>query len=167
MPWMLALLVGAPSATAGVQLDRVEVVADDPGVFLTDELPLVAARPATTGLRLLAQVQPVVRLAPPLTLGVSLSALTPAVETPPGPTGFGGLVALPTRLGLPSGLVIAGTYRRGPLWVDLGLRASSGATWLHPRYGDLRVGPTLGIGWVPRGARAGPPPDAPSTPTAP
>jgi len=140
-------------ATAGVQLDRVEVLADDPGTLLVDELPLAAARPGVTSVRVLTQVQPVLGFGDHLTLGLSLSAITPGYELSSGDSGFGALVALPTRLGLPSGLLVAGTWRHGPLWVDAGLRATSGATWLVPRYGDLRVGPTIGVGWVPRGAR--------------
>jgi hypothetical protein len=144
--WMAATV-------AGVQLDRVEVLADDPGTLVSDELPLLLARPGGTGLRFLAQAQPVVRFGDHFTLGTSLVAITPGWEVRPSERRLGGLVAMPTRLGLPAGLVVAGTVRTGPLWLDLGLRASSGASWVAPKYGDLRVGPTLGVAWVPKKAR--------------
>ena len=148
----LWMAVGAVSAAT---LDRVEVLADDPGTYVFDELPLLVARPGVTGLRFIAQVQPVLRFESGVTLGASLSSLTVGWETRPDDRGIGGLVAMPTRLGLPSGLVLAGTWRRGPLWVDVGMRAASGASWVSPTWSDLRIGPTLGLGFVPASARSG------------
>lgn len=152
---MMSIALLTATVSAGVHLDRVELLADDPGTFVYDELPLLAARPGGTALRAAAQVQPVLGFGSGLTLGVSMAALTPGyeLEASGNSHGFGFLAAVPTRLGLPSGLVLAGTFRHGPLWVDLGVRATSGATWRTPRYGDLRVGPTLGVGWIPRGSR--------------
>jgi len=141
------------AASSGLQLDRVEVIADDPGTYLTDEVPLLAARPGGTLLRGVAQVQPVLGWGEHFTLGLSLSSITPGLEVSTGTDGLGLLVAMPTRLGLPSGALIAATWRRGPLWADIGMRAASGATWHAPQYSDLRVAPTVGIGWVPGGAR--------------
>ncbi len=146
---MRTLLLSAV-ALAAPQLQRVEIIADDPGDFVADELPMLAARPGGTTLRLLAQVQPVVAFGEHVTLGASLSSWTPGWEQQAADHPFGFLVAVPTRLGLPSGLVAAGTYQRGAFWADLGLAVQSGASWRRPTYGDLRVVPTVGLGWVPR-----------------
>ena len=137
------LALGVASAAT---LDRVELLADDPGTFVSDELPLLAARPGTAGLHFVAQVQPVVRFDSGLTVGASLSAWTVGWETRPDARGLGGLVAVPTRLGMPAGLVVAGSWSRGLLWVDVGLRAASGASWVDPSWRDVRVGPTVGLG---------------------
>ena len=146
---MVALLLSAV-AIAAPQLDRVEVIADDPGHFVVDELPMIAARPGGTTLRFLTQVQPVMAFGEHFTLGASLSTWTPGWELQAAQRPFGFLVAMPTRLGLPSGLVAAGTLRHGALWADLGLTAQTGASWRHPSYRDLRIVPTVGLGWAPR-----------------
>ncbi len=151
---MIAWIAVASTVAAAAALDRVEGLADDPGTFLVEELPLAAARPGVTSLRWLSQVQPVVRFESGITVGASLSALTLGWETAPDPRGVGVLVAVPTRLGLPTGLVLAGTYRRGALWMDLGMRASSGATWKTRSWTDTQVGPAVGLGWVPGGQRS-------------
>lgn len=153
---MITLLLMQAVAGAGAHLDRIEVVSDDPGTFLSDELPMMRARPGATGLRALAQVQPVIGVGRFVTVGVSLTALTPAVELSDDQTGFGAILAVPTRLGLPTGALIAGSWRQGPLWLDVGLRAHNGASWLVPSGGDLRVGPTIGLGWIPARQRASP-----------
>ena len=150
---MTVLLFWIAAACSAASLDRIEGLADDPGTFLTDEVPLLAARPGATSLRFIAQVQPVVRFDSGVTVGASLSALTVGWETRPDDKGLGGLVAVPTRLGLPSGLVLAATWRRGPVWCDLGMRATSGTTWASPGWSDTRIGPTLGLGYVPRSGR--------------
>lgn len=142
--WMMAVAV-ASAAT----LDRVELLSDDPGTFAFDELPMLAARPGATGLRFIAQVQPVLRFDSGVTVGASVSSLTVGWETRPDEKGLGGLVAVPTRLGLPAGLVLAGSWRWGPVWVDVGMRATSGATWVRPGWSDTRIGPTIGLGFVP------------------
>ncbi len=160
---MIALLLMHAVAGTGPHLDRIEVVSDDPGTFVYDELPMLRARPGATGLRALAQVQPVIGVGRFVTVGVSLTALTPAVELSDDQTGFGAVLAMPTRLGLPTGAIIAGSWRQGPLWLDVGLRAHTGASWLVPAGGDLRVGPTIGLGWVPAGQR----PSSTSGPTNP
>lgn len=151
---MIVLFAVVSTVAVAASLDRIEGLADDPGTFLVDELPLVAARPGVTSLRWLAQVQPVVRFESGITVGASLSALTVGWETSPDPRGVGALIAVPTRLGLPAGLLLAGTYRRRALWVDLGMRASSGATWKTPSWSDTRIGPTVGVGWIPGGHSA-------------
>ncbi|MBO84709.1 MAG: hypothetical protein CL927_05070 [Deltaproteobacteria bacterium] len=148
------LLCVAATATATTHFERLELLSDDPGRFLSDELPMVAARPGNTALRFLAQVQPVVGFGTHFTLGTSLSAWTPGWETALGDRPIGVLVAVPTRLGLPTGLVTAATYTRGALWVDLGVAAQTGASWRRPAYRDLRVVPTLGLGWSPQPDRA-------------
>lgn len=142
--WMLPVV-----ATAAPHLERVEVLADDPAGFVVDELPMVAARPGGTALRFLAQVQPVVGFGEHFTLGASLTALTPGWEVTLDQRPIGLLVAVPTRLGLPTGLVTAATWQRGGLWVDLGVAVRSGASWRMPSYRDLRPGPAIGIGWTP------------------
>ena len=150
---MIGLWMISVATASTVTLDRVEGLADDPGTFLFDELPMLAARPGVTGLRFMAQVQPVLRFESGVTVGASLSALTVGWETRPDDKGLGGLVAVPTRLGLPAGLLLAGTWRRGPIWIDVGMRAASGATWVSPSWTDTRIGPTLGLGFVPASAR--------------
>ena len=151
---MVLLLAWAGIAFAGeVGLDRVELLSDASGTFLLDEVPMLRARPGVTGLRYLAQVEPVIDIYNGLTVGVSLGNITVGFESPADKHGLGGLVAVPTRLGLPTGVVVAGCWRRGPLWVDMGLSAQSGATWAAPEWQDLRVRPVVGVGVVPPRAR--------------
>lgn len=148
--WWLSVAFAGP-----VALDRVELLADDPGSFLVDDVPLVLARPGVVSLRALGQVQPVARVGERgLTVGLSLSSLSVGWESTPDARGFGALVAIPTRLGLPVGAVVGGVYRRGPLWVDVGLAARTDATWARPAFSPVRVGPTVGVGWVPKGRRS-------------
>lgn len=151
---MMVLAGWASIALAGdIGLDRVEVVSDTPGTFVLDELPMLRARPGVTGLRALAQIEPVVKFPYGLTVGASLGNISVGVESPTESHGLGGLVAVPTRLGLPTGVVVAGCWRSGPVWLDVGLAAQSGATWAAPEWQDLRVRPVLGLGLVPPRAR--------------
>ncbi len=141
---ILALATAAPLA-----LDRVELVAEEPGTWLLDDLPTVTSRPASTTLRWLEQVQPVLRLGDgPLRVGVSWTMQGVFYAHTLGALELEGGVQ--TSLGLPVGAGVSAGLPLGSWRLGAGVGARCGASWADPRFTAWRVVPAVGLAWRPR-----------------
>ena len=136
------------AAAAPVALERIELVAEEPGTWLLDDLPTVTTRPASVTLRWLEQVQPVLRLGEsPLRIGVSwtMQGIFYAHD-------LGGLElegGVQTSLGLPVGAGVTARRALGSWELGAGLGARCGASWADPRFTSWRVVPAVGVAWRP------------------
>ena len=135
-------------------IDRVDLVAADRGTWLNNEVPMLGATPALGLVRFVEQVQ-VVFTTPVDGLFVGLSVASQSVvyevdlrdvtlDAPRGTFAYGGVQ---TALVLPSGLLVGGGVRLGPLRAAVGLSALSAATWRRPDYGHWNVYPTVSVGF--------------------
>lgn len=145
---MVIGLAATAWATPPVVLDRVDLVSEDPGLWLNQELPRAHVTPGTTGLRFLTQIRPVVTLPiQDLSVGLSLQSQSLLIERPIAPTlnlaATGGLI---TRGGLPVGAMAGGSWRPGVLRIGLSAIALSSATWARPRWSAWQILPGVGIG---------------------
>ena len=153
MSLALLLVLGASLHAAPLHFDRVDVLSEDPGLWLNHDLPFASVYWPRTGYRLLEQVKPVwrIRAVQGLHVGVSLSSQSLVYEHPLG-VGWGlsqGLswsVGVQTALGLPRGALAGLAWRRGPFRVGLGVSLLSSATWARPEWTYWWVLPTLGLG---------------------
>ena len=129
-------------------LQRIDLLSEDPGTWLNDELPSVLAGPARPGLRLLEQVKFVWRTpVPRLTIGTSLTSQSVAYDRPLfGLENLTVGLCLYTRLLLPRGVYADLAWHRGPLRLAVGLSALSNASWARPQWDWWRFLPTVGIG---------------------
>jgi hypothetical protein len=144
---MTALVLAAQPA--GVRWERVDVLSEDPGLWLHQEAPRLAGEPATAGVRWLSQVKGV--WSTPwrgLSFGVSLGSQSLVYEHPLVPRARLSLSAgLQTRLLLPRGALLGLAWRVGPVRVGLSLSLFTYATWSRPRYRYWSALPTLGLGF--------------------
>lgn len=143
---MIALLAGAALA-GSVGFERVDVLSEDPGLWLRDSTPWAPAV-STTGsaVRFATQVK-VVWFLPVegLTVGTSVQSQSLHLERPVWRSvSVGGGVQ--TALGLPRGALAGVAVRHGKLRVGLSLNALSGATWARPEWTSWRVLPGVGVG---------------------
>ena len=147
---LLWLLGSAPTASAGIQLQRLEILADDPGTFLHWELVMLGARPGITAVRFLEQVQPVWRTPwPQLMLGTSLSSQSLTWEQPfTAGSSWGWRGGIQTQTLLPRGLILAGWWRGQHLELAGGLSLLSGASWSQPDWRHWQPILTLGLSLV-------------------
>lgn len=148
----------APGGAASplLRLQRVELLAEEDGSFLVDQLPTLTTRPGPVALRLLAQVQPVLTgRGGRLGLGLSWARQVLYLEEPlsHGLSVGGGLHL---RLGLPAGASAGLSWQRGPVRLGLVANLSTAATWAHPRWTGWRVLPGLGLSWVLPGRSSAP-----------
>ena len=129
-------------------LQRIDLLAEDPGTWLNDELPAVLAGPARPGLRLLEQVKFVWNTpVPRLTIGTSLASQSVAYDRPLfGLENLTVGLCLYTRLLLPRGVYADLAWHRGPLRLAVGLSALSNASWARPQWDWWRFLPVIGIG---------------------
>ena len=142
-------LIGALSvpAIAGVQLQRVEILSEDPGTWLHYELPMAASRPSTAAVRLIEQIQPVWQS--PWTdiyIGTSLTVQTLQIERPLGDESLRWSAGIQTALLCPKGVVGALHWQRKRLHLSAGLSLSSMASWQHRSWNQWTLLPTAGIG---------------------
>lgn len=145
---MIGWLAAAALATAPVGLDRVDVLAEAPGLWVSQELPRFTTTPRVGAVRFLTQVQPVLWTpVEGLQLGLSLQAQTLLVERPVLPHAglhlTGGLV---TRAGLPAGVQLGGAWRPGNVRLGLSAIVLSSASWARPEWSSWRLLPGLGLG---------------------
>ncbi len=142
----LALLVLGLSNPFHVE--RVDVVAAEPGTFINYDVPTTGAYGTLVGARFVEQVKVVWRTRwPHVTIGTSLRSQSVAWEQPfRQGSGFEWSVGLSTRLALPTGAWGDVAYRRGHFRLGVGLSAVSGATWEHPSWTSWRLLPTLALG---------------------
>ena len=144
---MIGLLVAA--AFGAPHLDRVDVLSDDPGWFLTEDLRQTSLAPDVTAVRFLGQITPVVALGKGWQVGASLSSQAIRREWWLEGT-WSANVALSTHYGLPRGALFGLSVRPGPLRVALSAAAMSEATWENLAWRQWTVGPVIAVGVVRR-----------------
>ena len=143
---MIALLATCLALAAPIRLDRVEILNPSPGTWLTEEAPMLGARPGITTLRFAEQVGPVFQLGQGrVEVGLSLAAWTLGA-TVPLPHGFELYGGIGTRLALPAGAVAGVGWRVGPLRLTVGGSAWSQAGWRRPSWSVWAVRPSVGLG---------------------
>ncbi|MBN1209365.1 MAG: hypothetical protein JXB05_31225 [Myxococcaceae bacterium] len=148
---MLALVTALVLAAepSGVRWERVDVLSEDPGLWLHQELPRLGVDALTPTVRFLTQVKGVwstpVR---GLDFGVSLGSQSLVYEYPLLPRANLALsLGLQTRLLLPRGALVGVAWRAGPVRLGLGLSVFSEATWSRVDYSYWTALPTLGLGF--------------------
>lgn len=146
---MIGWLAAAALAGAPIGIDRVDVLAEAPALWVSQELPRFTLTPRVGAVRFLTQVQPVVWTPlDGLQLGLSLQAQTLLYERPVLPHAglhvTGGLV---TRAGLPAGLQLGAAWRPGKVRLGLSAVALSGASWARPDWTTWRLLPGVGLGF--------------------
>lgn len=142
--WLAAVSFAAP-----IQLDRVDLLSEDPGLWLSHELPRATLAPGIVSLRFLTQIRPVLSLpVEHLSVGLSLQSQSLLIERPIAPAAglalTGGLI---TRGGLPSGAMVGGAWRPGNVRLGISAIGLSSATWSHPSWSDWRLLPGVGVGF--------------------
>ena len=136
-----ALALGAP------RLDRIDVLSDDPGRWLADDLPRATVAPEVTALRFAGQITPVWNLGRGWQLGTSLSSQALRREwLVEGP--WWATAGLSTHYALPRGALAGIAWRAGAARVGISAAATTTATWDHLNWRSLSVVPSLSVGWV-------------------
>lgn len=135
---------------AGFGLERVDVLAEDPGFFLNYELPTATTYAARPALRFVEQAK-LVWSTPwrGLTIGTSLASQSLVYEHPLWLRGLSWTAGVQAQTLLPRGLLGGLAYRVGFVRVAVGVSLVSGASWsMLSGYGFWMVMPTLGLGIV-------------------
>jgi hypothetical protein len=137
-------------------LERIDLVAADPGTWVNYDLPMAGAAPGAAVLRFVEQVQVV--LATPVEhvyLGVSIGSQSMVLEYGPdtlmahppralgGVSVYGGIQAVTL---LPRGAIFGVALSSESLRVSAGASLLSAATWRRPAYLQWNVLPTIGLG---------------------
>jgi hypothetical protein len=148
---MLALVTALVLAAepSGVRFERVDVISEDPGLWLYQEAPRLKVDRLTPTVRFLTQVK-VVFSTPKqgLSFGLSLDSQSLTYERPLLPRANLALsMGLQTRLLLPRGLLVGLAWRAGPVRLGLSLSVFSEATWSRVNYRYWTALPTLGVGF--------------------
>lgn len=159
---MILALWTAAALAGPVRFDRVDLVAEDPGTWLNQDLPAAGVNPLPAAVRFVTQVKVV--LAMPvdgLYVGASISSwsLTWEQRLVRGRDDAEGLFVagtLQTSLGLPRGLVASAVGRIGPARLALGASLLSSATWAEPDWSHWQLMPTIGLGIVLKPRRGDP-----------
>jgi hypothetical protein len=134
-------------AVAAPRLDRVDLLSDDPGRWIAEDLPRTALVPDTTALRFAAQVTPVWSLGRGWQLGTSLSSQAIRQEWALEGNWWGTL-AVSTHYGLPRGALFGVAVRTAGVRVGVSVAAMSDATWEHLDWRTGSVLPAVSVGWV-------------------
>jgi hypothetical protein len=145
---LVAALVLAAEPT-GVRWERVDVLSEDPGVWLHHDVWRLRVDRLTPVVRFVSQVKGVwstpVR---GLGFGVSLGSQSLVYEYPLLPRANLALsMGLQTRLLLPHGALVGVAWRAGPVRLGLSLSVFSEATWSRLNYQYWTALPTLGLGF--------------------
>jgi hypothetical protein len=144
------VIVWMSMALAGFGLDRIDVLSEDPGTFLSSDVPKIGRSTTVAGIRFVEQVKPVFTTpVDGLLVGLSLATQSVYYEQPVW-RGLGLTGGVQTRLGLPRGVLMGGYLRTGPLRLGVGANVLSGATWTRPDFTVWRVMPGVGVGIGPR-----------------
>lgn len=146
---MAVLWLGAAGVQGQVGLERVDVLSEDPGLWLHYEAGRLGVDPLTPTLRFLAQVKPVWSLpVKGLSVGTSLASQSLVYEHPLVESARLSLsVGVQTRLLLPRGVLVGLAWRAGPLRLGVSLSAFSEASWARVDYRYWTVLPTVGVGF--------------------
>ena len=152
MIWLACLWTAA--FAQNWSLHRLELISDDPGLWLNHELPGLVHRPGTAALRFVGQVQPTLNTPwswkkGELRLGLSLACVSLSWERAVRDSLDVG-VGVQTALGLPRGMMGGIAWRRGAIRIGGGLSVLSAASWSQPDYGTWETLPTLSVAWLRR-----------------
>ncbi len=136
-------------AAAPVGVDRVDVLAEAPGLWVSQELPRFAQTPRVGAVRFVTQVQPALWTpVEGLQVGLSLSAQSLLYERALLPhAGFMASGGLITRAGLPAGLNLGLAWRPGQVRLGLSAVALSTTSWARPDWTSWRLLPGVGVGF--------------------
>lgn len=149
------LAVASAIAAPRFGVDRVDVLSEDPGLWLADEAPRLGTATSSSALRFVEQLKISWQL--PVDgwfVGTSLASQSVVVERPVwtlshADPASGLLVTggLQTKALLPRGALVGVAWRHGPVRVGLSLNAVSSASWARPDWTVWRVLPGLGVGF--------------------
>lgn len=134
---------------AKIRLERIDLISEDPGTWLIDEIPRSTVAPRSAALRWMEQIRfGVVIPDASLVVGVSVASQSIAFRRPllkraPVYAQAG----ISTSLGLPRGGLVGVEAWTGPVRFGLGVHAMSQARWARPRWDQWRVVPGVGIGF--------------------
>ena len=140
----------ASNALAGpIQFDRVDVLSEDPGLWVNDDLLRIQQTPRIGVIRYLGQVKVVLSMpVDGVYFGASLASQSLVVEqllVPKWPVfGYAGVQS---SLLLPRGLQAGLSFRHGGLRVGAGISGLSSATWARPDWTVWTFLPTIGLGF--------------------
>ncbi|MDD9935791.1 MAG: hypothetical protein OXT09_19425 [Myxococcales bacterium] len=148
MSLSMLLVMQAALTSPGFAFDRVDIVSEEPGTWLSYDLPLLDVAPATTGVRFVEQVKPVFTLpVEHLYLGTSIASQSLVYEAPVlAREGLSWSAGLHTRLLLPRGIFAGVALRRWHLRLALGVSALSATAWAQPDWTYWSLLPTVGVG---------------------
>ena len=145
---MAVLWLVTAQAPATFGFERVDLLSEDPGLWVHQEAGRLGVDPLTATIRFLSQVKPVFSLpVEGLSAGVSLGSQSLVYERPLLPSmHLSWTVGLQTRLLLPRGALLGLAWRVGPLRLGLSLSVFSEASWARVDYRPWTVLPTFGLG---------------------
>lgn len=137
-----------PVKKPGFGFSRVDILSEDPGFWINDELPNILAYPLRPTLRFVMQVK-VVWATPVRGLTVGTSITSQSIHYERSIFGFESVTVgggLQTALLLPRGIWVDVAWHRGPYRLALGLSTISDASWANLRWDSWRFLPTVGVG---------------------
>lgn len=145
---VLTALFAPSSAAPFVRTERIDLLSEDPGTFLFDDLPRAAYTPRSTVLRYLEQVRFVATVPRySLVFGASVAAQSVSYRFRVHPSApIYGSAGVSTKLFLPRGVLLGAETWAGPIRLGLGLHVHSDATWSRPDYTRWHAQPGVGIG---------------------
>jgi hypothetical protein len=145
---MIWALIISAAFGGPLRFDRVDLIAEDPALWVNDDLARLPQVPRLGPIRYLSQVKVVIEL--PMEgvyFGTSLSSQSIVAErlivSELPIYGYSGIQA---GLFLPRGIMGGLAYREGPLRVGIGFSALSSATWRRPDWSVWSWLPSVGIG---------------------
>jgi hypothetical protein len=144
----LTLAAATAQAQPGFGFDRVDIVSEDPGVWLHYDAPMLGMNAATSAVRLIEQLKPVWTLpVKGLYLGTSISSQSLVYEHALLPKhGLFVTGGLQTRLLMPRGALAGVAWRFGRFRVGVSLSALSTSSWARPNWSTWSFLPTFGLG---------------------
>ena len=144
----------APTATPtwrGGGFDRVDLLSEDPGLWLHYDVPMLGTYALQPALRFVEQVKVVFRLPwQGFFFGASIGSQSLVYELPlAGIRGLSLTGGIQTQLLFPRGLLVGLAYRLGPVRLGVSMSALTAGSWERPQ--DVIAGrpivlPTFGLG---------------------
>jgi hypothetical protein len=145
---MIALLLATAALAGPIRIDRIDIISEDPSIWINDDAARFRYTPRMGALRFLAQVKTVVEL--PMDgvyFGASVSSQSLVVERlvlPKLP--IYSYAGVQTNLLLPRGVMGGLAVKSGPIRVGLGFSGLSSATWARPDWSVWTWLPAIGVG---------------------
>lgn len=137
------------AATPSFGFERVDILSEDPGVWLHYEAPMIGVYAVAPLLRLVEQTKVVFHLpVENLYAGASITSQSLTYEQAlSSEKGLFWSATLQTRLLFPRGLNLGLAWRTGRLRLGLSLSAFTDGSWSRPNGMAVTVVPTLGVGF--------------------